>query len=121
MARADCVCNERIIASRPEWFPLFKKEANFFSERVMTMKRFLTLTLITVMGVSTIGCDSQKGTTESKTETKTTQTKDGVTTGETTTKFDTKTTTTPGTPGESGTTTKSTETKTETTTEKPSK
>jgi hypothetical protein len=45
------------------------------------MKRFLAFVLISALGVFTIGCDSQKGTTQDKTETKTTQTKDGKTTG----------------------------------------
>jgi hypothetical protein len=71
------------------------------------MKRFPAWVLIAALGVWTIGCESQKGTTENKTETKTTQTKDGKTTGETTTTVDTKTTTTPATPG-GGTTTEKT-------------
>lgn len=80
------------------------------------MKCFLALVLIGVLGVFTIGCESQKGSTQNKTETKTTQTRDGKTTGETTTTFDTKTTTTPATPDSGGTTTKkTTETITETT------
>ena len=49
------------------------------------MKRFLAFVLIAALGVFTIGCESKKGTTQNKTETKTTQTKDGKTTGETTT------------------------------------
>ena len=49
------------------------------------MKRFLAFVLIAALGVVTIGCDSQKGTTQNKTKTTTTQTKDGKTTGETTT------------------------------------
>ena len=48
------------------------------------MKRFLAFVLIAALGVFTIGCENQKGTTENKTETTTTQTKDGKTTGETT-------------------------------------
>ena len=55
------------------------------------MKRFPAFVLISALGVFTIGCDSQKGTTENKTVTTTTQTKDGKTTGETTTTNDTKT------------------------------
>jgi hypothetical protein len=80
----------------------------------MTMKRFLAFIVVAALGVLTIGCESQKGTTDNRTETKTTQTKDGKTTGETTTTVDTKTTTTPATPDSGGTTTKKT---TETTTE----
>jgi hypothetical protein len=49
------------------------------------MHRFLVFVLIAALGVFTIGCGSKKGTTENKTQTKTTQTKDGKTTGETTT------------------------------------
>ena len=82
------------------------------------MKRFLASVLIAVLGVLTIGCESQKGTTENKTETKTSQTKDGKTTGETTTTVDTKTTTTPATPGGGGAMTETTTKKTtETTTD----
>lgn len=80
------------------------------------MNRFLASVLIAGLGVLTIGCESQKGSTQNKTETKTTQTKDGKTTGETTTTVDTKTTTTPATPEGGGTMTKkTTETTTETT------
>jgi len=78
------------------------------------MKRFLAFVLIAALGVLTIGCESQKGTTENKTETKTSQTKDGAMTGERTTTVDTKTTTTPVTPDGGGTTIKKT---TETTSE----
>jgi hypothetical protein len=49
--------------------------------------------LIAGLGALTIGCESKKNTTENKTETTTSQTKDGKTTGETTT-VDTKTTAT---------------------------
>jgi hypothetical protein len=56
------------------------------------MKRFLTFVAIAALGVFTIGCESQKGTTENKTETTTTQSKDGKMTGETTNATDTKTT-----------------------------
>jgi hypothetical protein len=81
------------------------------------MKRFLASALIAALGVSTIGCESHQGTTENKTETKTSQTKDGVTTGETSTKVETTTTTTPPAPNGGGGTTikKTTETTTETT------
>ena len=80
------------------------------------MKRFLALFLISTLGVLTIGCESQKGTTENKTETTTSQTKDGKTMGERTTTVDTKTTTTPATAEGGGTTTeKTTETTSETT------
>jgi hypothetical protein len=72
------------------------------------MKRFLAFALIAALGVFTIGCDSMTGTTQNKTETKTTQTKDGKTTGETTNSTETK-----STPAGSGMTTeKTTETKT---------
>jgi hypothetical protein len=80
------------------------------------MKRFLALVLIAGLGVFTIGCENQKGTTENKTQTKNSQAKDGKMTGETTTTVDTKTTTTPAAPDGGGTTTKkTTETTTETT------
>ena len=49
----------------------------------ITMKRFLALVLIAALGVFTIGCETKKGTTENKTKTTTTQTKDGKVTGET--------------------------------------
>ena len=55
------------------------------------MKCFLAFVLISALGVFTIGCDSQKGTTENKTVTTTTQSKDGKTVTETTTTNDTKT------------------------------
>ena len=76
------------------------------------MKRFLALVLISALGVFTIGCDS-KSTTDDKTETKTTQTKDGKVVGETTTTNETKTKATA--PAAGGTATEKT---TETTTEK---
>jgi len=80
------------------------------------MKLLLASVLIAVLGILTIGCESQKGTTENKTETKTSQTRDGKTTSETTTTVDTKTTTTPATPAGGGTIVKKiTETTTETT------
>jgi hypothetical protein len=80
------------------------------------MTRLLALVLVAALGVLTIGCESQKGTTENKTQTKTLQTKDGKTTGETTTTVDTKTKTTPAIPDSGGTETKkTTETTTETT------
>jgi hypothetical protein len=75
----------------------------------MEMKRFLAFALISALGVFTIGCGSEKGTTENKTVTTTTQTKDGKTVGETTTN-DTKTKTTPVAGG--GTTTEKTTEKT---------
>jgi hypothetical protein len=56
------------------------------------MKRFLAFVAIAALGVFTIGCESQKGTNENKTETTTTQSKDGKMTGETMTSTDTKTT-----------------------------
>ena len=70
------------------------------------MKRFLAFVLIAALGVFTIGCDSKKGTTQNKTETKTTQTKDGKITGETTTTTDRTTKTT--TPAAGGMTTEKT-------------
>ena len=80
------------------------------------MNRVFTFVLIAVLSVLTIGCGSQKGTTENKTEMKTLQTKDGKTMGERTTTVDTKTTTTPETPDGGGTTIeKTTETTTKTT------
>jgi len=77
------------------------------------MKRFLAFVVIAALGVFTIGCDSNKSTTQDKIETKTTQTKDGKIVGETTTTNETKTKAT--TPAAGGTTTEKT---TETTTEK---
>jgi len=41
------------------------------------MKRFLAFVLIAALGVFAIGCETKKGTTENKTQTTTTQTKDG--------------------------------------------
>ena len=77
------------------------------------MKSFLAFVLISALGVFTIGCDSQKGTSENKTVTTSTQSKDGKTASETTTN-DTKTkTTTPPAGGKA--TEKTTETTTETT------
>jgi hypothetical protein len=75
------------------------------------MKRFLTCVLIAALGVFTIGCDSLTGTTQNKVETKTTQTKDGKTTGETTS-TDTKSTN----PAAGGMTTEKTTEKTSKTT-----
>ena len=84
----------------------------FFREGI-EMKRFLAFVLIAALGVFTIGCESDKGTTKNKTEIKTTQTKDGKTTGETIS-TETKTKTTP--PAAGGMTTeKTTEKTTETT------
>ena len=56
------------------------------------MKRFLTFVAIAALGVFTIGCESQTGTNENKTETTTTQSKDGKMTGETTNSTETTTT-----------------------------
>ena len=79
------------------------------------MQRFLALVVIGALGVFAIGCESKKGTTENKIETKTTQTKDGKITGETkTTTTDTTKTTPPAAPGAGA---KTTEKRTETTTE----
>ena len=77
------------------------------------MKSFLALVLISALGVCTIGCDSTKST-QDKTETKTTQTKDGKVVGETTTTNETKTKATPPAAG-GATTEKTTETTTQTT------
>ena len=55
------------------------------------MKRFLAFVLIASLGIFTIGCDSKKGTTQKKSETTTTQLKDGKVTGETTTSTEVKT------------------------------
>jgi len=55
------------------------------------MKRFLAFVLIAALGIFTIGCDSKKGTTQKKSETTKTQTKDGKITGETTTSTEVKT------------------------------
>jgi hypothetical protein len=78
------------------------------------MRCFLAFVLISALGVFTIGCDTNKSTTQDKIETKTTQTKDGKVVGETTTTNETKTKAT--TPAAGGTTTeKTTETTTETT------
>ena len=80
------------------------------------MKSFPAFVLIAALGVLAIGCDSTTGTTQNKTETTTTQTKDGKTTGETTNTVDTKTTIPPATPEGGGTATeKTTKTTTETT------
>ncbi len=80
------------------------------------MKSVVAFVLFAALGVFAIGCESQKGTTENKTETTTTQTKDGKTKGETTNTVDAKTTTPPTTPEGGGTATeKTTKTATETT------
>ena len=68
------------------------------------MKSFLAFVVIAALGVFAIGCESQKGTTENKTETTTTQTKDGKMMGEMTTSTDTKT----ATPSAGGMTTEKT-------------
>ena len=97
---------------RQEWFLLARGESPLITKGI-EMKSFLAFVLISALGVLTIGCDSQKGTTENKTVTTTTQSKDGKTTSETTTN-DTKTkTTTPPAGGKA--TEKTTETTTETT------
>ena len=56
------------------------------------MKRLLPFVVVAALGVFAIGCENQKGTTENKTETTTTQSKDGKMTGETVNSTDTKTT-----------------------------
>ena len=78
------------------------------------MKRFLPLVLIAALGVLAVGCENQQGTTENKTQTTTTQTKDGKKTSETTVTTDTKTRPAPVTPNSGG---KPTEKTTEKTTE----
>jgi hypothetical protein len=83
--------------------PLFRKG--------LKMKRFLPIVMFAALGVSTLGCES-KNATEYKTETTTSQTKDGKTT-DTTNTIETKKTSTPATEDGSGTTTEQT---TETTT-----
>jgi len=75
------------------------------------MKGFLAFVLISALGVLITGCGSEKGTTENKTVTTNSQSKDGKTVSETTTN-DTKTKTT--TPPDGG---KATEKTTQTTTE----
>jgi hypothetical protein len=80
------------------------------------MKRFFASVLIVAVSALIIGCDSRAGTTQYKSETKQSQTKDGKTPGETKNTFDQKTTTTPATPDGGGMTTqKTTQTTTETT------
>ena len=98
---------------RQEFFLLAKGESLHIMKDI-EMKRFLAFVLISALGVFTIGCDSQKGTSEKKTITTTTQTKDGKVVGETTTTNETKTKAT--TPDAGGATTeKTTEKTTETT------
>jgi hypothetical protein len=58
-------------------------------ETFVTITRFLPLKGVTALGVFTIGCESKTGTTENKTQTTTTQSKDGKITSETTTSTDT--------------------------------
>jgi len=79
----------------------------------MKMKRFLASILLAGLGVLILGCDNPKDTTEKKTETKTTQTKDGKITGETKTSTATKTKET--TPADGGITLEKTTKTTETT------
>ncbi len=59
------------------------------------MKRFLTFVLIAALGTFAIGCNSNKGTTQKKSETTTTHTEDGRVTGETTHSTEVKTQATP--------------------------
>jgi hypothetical protein len=66
------------------------------------MKRFFAFALLAALGAFTLGCESQQGTTESKTQTTTTQRTDGKKTSETTTTTDTKTRPAPVTPDPSG-------------------
>jgi hypothetical protein len=98
--------------------PIARVATPTFLGKGTKMKRFLASVLIAALGVWTIGCENQKDTTENKTETTTTQSKDGKTTGETTHSVDTKTTTNPAAPGGGGATTETTTKKTtDTTTE----
>ena len=91
--------------------PVSKKGKSSFIRKGIEMRRLGAFILIAVLGTLTIGCESEKGTTENKTVTTTSQSKDGKTTSETTTN-DTKTTA----PAAGGRTTeKTTETTTETT------
>ena len=76
---------------RQERFLLARGKSPLITKGI-EMKSFLAFVLIVGLGILTIGCDSQKGTTENKTVTTTSQSKDGKTTSETTTS-DTKTTT----------------------------
>ncbi len=73
------------------------------------MTRFLAFVLIAALGIFSIGCESKKGTTQKKSETTTTQTKDGRITGETTTSTEVNTKATTPAAGDI-TTEKSTET-----------
>ena len=66
------------------------------------MKRFFAFALVAALGAVTIGCESQQGMTESKTQTTTTQRTDGKKTSETTTTTDTKTRPAPVTPDPGG-------------------
>jgi hypothetical protein len=103
---------ETFVTKGQERFLLARGKPPLILKRI-AMKSSLAFILITALGVLTIGCDSQKGTSENKTVTTTTQSKDGKTASETTTN-DTKTkTTTPPAGGKA--TEKTTETTTETT------
>ena len=64
-----------MVPAREEATPTFLRKGT-------KMKSFLASVLIAVLGVWTIGCENQKGTTENKTETTTSQTKDGETTAQ---------------------------------------
>lgn len=91
--------------------PVGKRHAPFF-RKVIEMKCLVACFLIAALGLLTVGCGSDKGTTENKTVTTTSQTKDGKTSSQTTTDA-TKTKTT--TPPAGGTVTeKTTERTTET-------
>jgi hypothetical protein len=93
------------------------EEARPFLRKGIMMKSFSVLVLIATLCAFAVGCESQKGTTENKTQTTQTQTKDGKVTGQTTTTTtDATKTTRPVAPGTGGATTeKTTETTTETT------
>ena len=66
---------------RQECFLLAKGESPHITKDI-EMKSFLAFVLISALGVFTIGCGSEKGTTENKTVTTSTQTKDGKTVSE---------------------------------------
>jgi hypothetical protein len=66
------------------------------------MKSFLAFALVATLGVFMIGCENQQGTTENKTQTTTTLSKDGKKTSETTVTTDTKTRPVPVTPDSGG-------------------
>jgi hypothetical protein len=88
-----------------------------FLRKGIAMKRFLALVLFVTFGTFIIGCETKTGTDVYKTQTTTTQTKDGKVIGQTkTTTTDATKTTSPTDQGVGGATTeKKTQTITETT------